>query len=516
MDRFMEKSVMDRKIVQLLREGKSFNFIAKQFHVSKVRIKKIKEMANKSGYLDGRPMPPYPEALFQYESAKSDGAVSEIDKKLLEHIDWVKERREAGWHLITILEELPFVISKSSFYRFIKRHQIDANRERSRCRIKVIGEIIYQPGEALLLDWGKLKDVIISGKKRTLWFFAGVLGFSRYMMVRLVWDNKLETTLNALEIMFNEIGGVPHRLISDNPKCFSIEASKYEPLLNVGFERFCQHYDTLPEMLPPRAPEKKGKVERIVPYIRRLFEAYGDSWDGLSSAQEYMDRKVKIANERCHGTTKKRPVDIFLSLEGSELRILPSVSFDIEEYGNGTVRRDGCVRFQNKYYSVGKDYIGKKVFMIGSKETVSIFLSGKLLETHERLTNPYQSKSIKKHHLEPFERIINDGEHYLSRGRRLGSHVENLIKEILLQGRGFIDTRKIWGILSLDKDYSKEEIDNACKNALECGELSYRVVLSFLKMLPKVQEENTSSVTQENKFLRNTRDYLKDYDDTIH
>jgi transposase len=64
----------------------------------------------------------------------------------------------------------------------------------------VIPEIVHQPGEALILDWGKLRDVVDpnTGKKRCLWAFVGVLGFSRYMMVRLVWSNETQVTLQAL------------------------------------------------------------------------------------------------------------------------------------------------------------------------------------------------------------------------------------------------------------------------------------------------------------------------------
>ena len=163
MNRFMRKCVMDRKIVEQLIQKKSFNKISKQLKVSKVRIREIFDKANELGYLDQNPLPPYPEALFDYKEQSDKGPVSDVDKELLKHLNWIKERREAGWHLITILEELPQTtveVTKSSFYRFIKRHQIDQDKEHSRCRSRVIPKIIHEPGESLILDWGKLCDVI--------------------------------------------------------------------------------------------------------------------------------------------------------------------------------------------------------------------------------------------------------------------------------------------------------------------------------------------------------------------
>ena len=40
-----------------------------------------------------------------------------------------------------------------------------------------------------------------TGAKTTVWAFVGVLGYSRYMTVRLVVRCDLETTLDCLEVM---------------------------------------------------------------------------------------------------------------------------------------------------------------------------------------------------------------------------------------------------------------------------------------------------------------------------
>jgi hypothetical protein len=515
MNRFMRKCVMDRKIVLHLIQNKSFNKISKLLKVSKTRVKKVKALAEKHGYLSGTELPSFPAPLFSYELASNSLAVSDVDAELLEHKEWIKERRGLGWHFVTIHEELPVKVSSSSFYRFIKRHKIDVDFSNSKARQKVVGEIIHAPGEALILDWGKLRDVIdpVTGKKKTVWFLAGVLGHSRYMMVRLVWDNKTETTLRAIESMFNEIGGVPKKIISDNPKCFSLIASDYEPLLNPAFARFCSHYKTTPEILPPYDPVKKGKIERLVPFTRRIFESYGE-WSEINIAQEFMDEKVKIANKRTHGTTKRRPCDVFLAEEANELSILPGIDFKIEQYAQGKVRADGHVRFKNKYYSLDKKHIGSEVFIIGDDQVVSIYFNGLLLETHQVVKNPAQSKSTKKHHLEPYEQIMTDGQYYLKKARDIGVHTEKLIEAILLSGQGFVDTRKVWGILSLDKSNSKERIDDACKMALECNLLGYRSVLSFLNLKPEDKSEIKKS--SENKFIRDINEYNEQLGKYLH
>ena len=69
----------------------------------------------------------------------------------------MSERLLAGWHPITVYEELGVAVSRSSFYRFLHRHALCELGDNARKR--VVPEIIHQPGEALILDWGKLRDV---------------------------------------------------------------------------------------------------------------------------------------------------------------------------------------------------------------------------------------------------------------------------------------------------------------------------------------------------------------------
>jgi hypothetical protein len=74
---------------------------------------------------------------------------------------------------------------------------------------------------------------------------------------------------------------------------------------------------------------------------------------------------------------------------------------------------------------------------------------------------------------------MEDGSVYRKRAAALGPHVEEMIVRLLKQGNGFVDTRKIWGVLSLDKRYPAGCVDAACRRALEIGSLSQRTVQQF-------------------------------------
>ena len=505
---------MDRKIVELLMQKKSQREIKIHLQVGQGRITRIHALAEHYGYLSGVvPLPPYPEALFPDGPDTCHLKTSDADQKLLEKKDWIIDRLKSLWHPITIFEELNLSISRSSFYRFLIRHRLNKIGVKSRAR--VVPEIVHQPGEALILDWGKLRDVIDpeTGKKKTLWAFVGVLGFSRYMMVRLVWTNSVEVTIAAIESMLQEMGGVPFKVTSDNPKCFATEASRYEPILNSVFERFASFYRIMMECLPPADPQKKGKVERLMPFVRRLYEGHGPEWKGLKESQEYLDKKLVIANERVHGTTRLKPIDQFLNREAVQLKPLPAVSYAPEEILEAKVRADGHVRFDNKYYSLPEQLIHQPVTIVATASEVSLYHEGKLIELHPRLAaEDIRSKSTKEHHKKPWERIMDDHVVYHARAQAIGLHCDQLITQLLHQKNGFIDLRKIWGILSLDKAYSKEQINEACHQAILLKSYSYQTVKRLLKIAPQPATTPTETTqARTHKFVRPMSVYEEQY-----
>jgi transposase len=510
---------VSRKVIEALIAGKGINDIARTLKMGKERIRKIRGLGDAAGYLDGTvPLPLFPETLFRDEVDKRWLKTSAVDDRLQAHLPWINDRIAAGWHAITIFEELPVKTTRSSFYRFLKRHGL---YHRGRRPQRVVPEIVHAPGEALLVDWGKVASVIDpkSGKRRTVWAFVGVLGYSRYRMVRLVMTQDTATTLAQLESMFQELGGVARKLTSDNPKCFALTACRYEPLLNPIYERFAAYYDTAIECLPPADPEKKGKVERPMPFIRRLLESFDGDWHDLAYAQAFIDRKLAVANDCRHGTTGEKPLERLAATERAALKPLPKLTWQREEYHEGLVRRDGHVRFRGKYYSLDETLIGEDVQIIGNQTTVWLYHRGRLTETHARVTDPTKSKSTKPHHLKPWERALTDTSVYRDRARTLGPHVDELVVRIIGNGLGVIDFRKVWGLLNLDKSYTASAIDDACKRALAMGSTRLRTVKSLLALVPKAGSlapaDNELAVTHDgdgakdrvNRFTRSIKEY---------
>ena len=519
----LEKITVDRKIVEGLRDGRSLTSLTKSTGKGKGYVIKIRDLALDYGYIEivdavtrvfktsAKIIPPFPEALFPLRDGRSE-KLSETDLLLDPKREWIKERIELGWSPQTVFEELPLSVPRSNFYRYLHRHQL-----RTRMPARNVMELIHAPAECLQVDWGKLFDVIdpITGKKKTIWIFIGVLGHSRYEMARVVEKLDFETTIELLMSMFEELGGVPRKVTSDNPKVFVQEASDYEALLNPGFERFASHYGFTVEALPPAAPEKKGKVERMVPVKRRLFESYDLSQYTLKNAQAHLDRKMTITNERKHGTHLQKPIEVFINDEASLLKPLPVLRYECETITRSTVRSDGYVRFANKYYRVDTRLKGEIALVIGNSEQVCIYCKGRLLEVYQKIQDKFTTKACKDHYKESWEKTLQDHGHYLKRAEAIGANVHRFVDIILARGEGFVDTRTVWGLLTLNKKYNNADIDKACLSALELSQVNLRTVRQLLNIMAKpkekeIQKDNLTTVqTMGGRFARPMSEYKK-------
>ena len=246
-----------------------------------------------------------------------------------------------------------------------------------------------------------------------------------------------------------------------------------------------------------------------MPYIRRLLEAYDGDRSDIEAIQCYLNRKLEIANRRVHGTTRERPCDRFEREEKSCLGSLPTLRYEPESYHEGTVRVDGHVRFLGKYYSVAECYVREPVTVIGNSTKVAIYHKGKLIEVHDRLHDRARSKSTKRHHLKPWEQACDNPDGLRGIAEKIGPAVEAVVLKILKRGDGFIDFRRIWGILSLEKKYSPHEIDAACLRAIASDDISLRFIeRSILDARAESETiEPTSEPPKRAKFERSMSEY---------
>jgi len=124
MKQLTRRRLVDRKIVELPVAGKSRRFIKEHLNIGSGRFEKVRALAAEQGYLTGRVLPAYPEALFADHVDGRQEPHSDIDAMLTAHRAWIEEWLKSGWHAITVFEKLRtalgVVVTRLSFYRFLR------------------------------------------------------------------------------------------------------------------------------------------------------------------------------------------------------------------------------------------------------------------------------------------------------------------------------------------------------------------------------------------------------------
>jgi hypothetical protein len=191
----LEKITVDRKIIEHLADGKSVTAIQKILGKGKGYILAVRDRALEFNYIveiiSGekrykpgiKKLPPYPESPFGIIDSKNE-KILETDLYLESEKPWIAECIQADWLPQSIFEDLKKPISKATFYRYMHRN----NFMKKSILASSPMELVHLAGECLQVDWAKLIDVIdpITNKKKTISVFIGVLGHSRYQMVRVV------------------------------------------------------------------------------------------------------------------------------------------------------------------------------------------------------------------------------------------------------------------------------------------------------------------------------------------
>jgi len=227
------------------------------------------------------------------------------------------------------------------------------------------------PGLQAQCDWAYCgRHLDRAGRSISVYAFVMVLSFSRTMFVRFTTSMSLGTLIDCHREAFNFFGGVTGEILYDNMKQVRLENNE----LNPAFVDFASHHGFAIKTCRVRRPRTKGKVERMVDYVKDNFlraRVFADLDDLNSQGSAWLDH---IANVRVHATTGHRPVDLLQS-EKSHLTEIESIRpYTFIERFPRKVAKESMVSFKSSRYSVPPEYVGRGVTVELSGEHGSVII----------------------------------------------------------------------------------------------------------------------------------------------
>jgi len=289
---------------------------------------------------------------------------------------YLRERWEAcGLSAVRLLLEIQamgYSGSISTLRRYL--HSLKPERERLQ---KLTVRFETPPGQQAQADWafaGRFSD--LTGRILPVYIFVMVLAFSRMLYIEFTSSMKSPVLLRCHQNAFQFFGGWTQEILYDNMKQVRLTPTKINPL----FDDFASYYGFAIKTHRIRRPRTKGKVERMVHYVKDAFlngSSFVDFADLNAQAQHWL---TYTANARLHATTGQRPLDLW-PREG--LVSLASLQpYQLVELFPRQAGFDGFVRFDRSRYSLPPEHAGQTVLVARQEQKIIIRSQDMIVAEH--------------------------------------------------------------------------------------------------------------------------------------
>lgn len=365
-------------------------------------------------------------------------------------------------------------------------------------------------GQKMEVDFaGKTFHMVdrLTGEAVEIVVFVAILPYSQYIYAEGMVSTKEPQWIDVNNRALQYFGGVPALVICDNYKQAVIANKDWiAPELNKDYAEWAEHNHTVILPAKVKKPKYKSSVENAVGILEKGF--FHDMEEMTYFSLEQFNRDLRRhLNELNNAPFKKKPHcrSYYWNEERAELMPLPPVPYEYMERRMAKVSSDYHVRFDNAYYSVDKAYLHKEVLIRASATTVRIFSKeGVFLCEWPRATARSQWCTDPNHLPANYKEISEwNGTYFTQKAMTVGSNTGEMIRRILASRKLEVQTyRMCQGVLSFTKKYSKQALEETCRQALALGKTTYTFVKTTI---PVVAEElgsagyNTAMSEERNK-----------------
>ena len=446
-------------------KGESISAIARDLNLSRNTVKK---------YLNAEVDPVYQR---DRQPAPKLGALQPVLETWLEQDSQrPKRERRTAQRLFEDLQREGYAGAYDSVQRLVKHWK----NLRPGASQDTFVPLVFAAGDACQFDWSH-EHVILGGVAQVVKLAHFRLAHSRQMFLAAYPRESQEMVFDAHNRAFAFFGGVPVRMIYDNPKTIveSIFNGKARQF-NRRFLALASHYLFEPVACTPASGWEKGQVENQVGNVREWLFTPILRFDTLADLNAWLETRCTELAKRPHPTWKERPISEVFAEEQPCLR---PITAPFDGYFEQTLRVSSTclVSYDRNRYSVPAEHAGQQVSVRANADRIRVVADGKLIAEHVRHFGR--------------ERLILDPWHYLSVLEKKPGALRNgapfqgwalpaaigTVKDKLLKSpqgdRAFVE------VLLAMRRYGADLVTVACELALEDGVVSAPVILNHMHRL---------------------------------
>lgn len=435
--------------------------------------------------------------LFPEHSAVEDKRY----EQLASYFPWMaREMKKPGCSLLALWKQY-----KAKHPQGYQYAQFSLHFRKWQKKTKASGKLEHKAGEKLMVDFtGKKMEYVdaSTGEVNEAEVFVGILPASQFTFVMAVASQGLEDFIKALNTCLTYIQGVPVVIIPDNLKSAVTSSSKYAPSINTTFKDLALHYGCAIDPTRPYKPQDKALVERAVQlvYQRIFYPLQKHTFFSIEEINQTLGPLLKEFNNyrfQRSGTSRREE---FQAMEKTWLNALPASPYQIRYFKRLKVQQMGHIYLyeDRHYYSAPYDYIGWRVEVQYTADTVELFFKSDRIATHKRDKTPGGYTTLPQHRSKAHQAYNARNRNYFNKkaskiGPYTQTYVIRLIDQYNYPEHGY---KQASGILNLTRQYPQERLEKACSMALEFSWCNINTIASILK---KGHDQNQLSLFEEKR-----------------
>ncbi len=269
------------------------------------------------------------------------------------------------------------------------------------------------PGVQAQVDWGECGHLDVDGRRRKLYCFSMVLGYSRMRYVVFTLSTDTSTLIQCHLSAFEYFGGYTEEILYDNIKTVilkrALRASDHQ--WNLTFEDFFSHHGFIPRLCKPYCPQTKGKIENTIGYVKRDF-LLGGTFSSLDDMNRQVLQWCNRVNATPHGTTNEIPFDRLQQENLTSLTAVPPYLLRREEPRK--ISREAYISYLGNRYSVTYQYAGRDAILELHNDQMTVRVGTEVICSHTVVPGHARVIREKEHHAG----LLGEAMQYNSRCRK--------------------------------------------------------------------------------------------------
>jgi transposase len=371
-------------------------------------------------------------------------------------------------------------------------------------RTDPVMRLVHKPGARMFVDYAGMTMPITdrhTGEITLAQIFVAALGYSHAIYAEASASQQAIDWIGSNTRALAFFGGVPDAIVPDNLKAAVTQADRYEPRIHDDYQEWAQHYGTAILPARVRAPDDKAKVENAVRLVEQsiLAPLRNRTFFELTELNAAVAEGIVTLNARPFSKREGNRLAA-LAEERAYLAPLPDKDYCYGQWKRAKVHVDYHIEVDKRFYSVPHGLIGKTIDVRIGDKLLEIYYKRQLQAAHRVGYKPGDFSTKPEHMPAAHRGYLDRTQAQLQRrASAIGESTAAVIARQLTRKTHPEQTyRSSLGILRLAKDYDPEQLETACRRALELNILSYRGIRDLIATVPRCIAPTIPAVAHDN------------------